>query len=115
MALAGAGGMHVLPHMYRPSKTRSMPVANAQLTASRIQIRVPTMKISGLCVLLPVVLIGGCAKDGATAPPDKPVTQTQAGNMSPEQKAGYEQAMKSRQQAMAATHAGSKPPGAGGQ
>jgi hypothetical protein len=73
------------------------------------------MKLSGLWVLLPVVFIGGCAREGATAPPDKPVTETQVESMSPEKRAGYEQAMKSRQQALAATHAGSNPSGASGQ
>jgi hypothetical protein len=73
------------------------------------------MKKSGFGLLVPMVIIGGCAREGATAPPDKPVTETQVENMSAEKRAGYEQAMKSRQQALAATHAGSKVSEASGQ
>jgi len=45
-----------------------------------------------------------CSSDpGVNAPPDPPVTQAQIDKMSPAQKAGYDQAMKSKDQAMAAT------------
>ena len=49
-------------------------------------------------------LVCGCSGDpGVNAPSDPPVTQAKINKMTPEQRAAYDQAMRSRDQALAAT------------
>jgi hypothetical protein len=54
-----------------------------------------------LCLFAIPALVCGCS--GGTAPPDQPVTQAQISKMTPENKAGYNAAMLSRDRALAAT------------
>jgi hypothetical protein len=58
-------------------------------------------------ILSLIALMGaafGCARDpGVNAPPDPPVSQAKIDQMTPQQRAAYDQAMKSRDEAMAAT------------
>jgi len=62
------------------------------------------MKMRSLVLLGLLVAAVGCTRDpGVNAPPDAPVTEAKISKMSPEQRAAYEQAMKSRDQALAAT------------
>jgi len=57
-----------------------------------------------LCIVALATLAWGCSGDpGVNAPSDPPVTQAKIDKMTPEQKAGYDQAMRSRDQALAAT------------
>jgi len=75
------------------------------------------MKIRCLTLVALSIVACGCQSDpGVNAPPDPPVTQAKVDHMTPEQRAGYEQAMKSRNQALAATQGkGPLANGAGGQ
>lgn len=60
--------------------------------------------ILALPILGLILMTGGCSQDpGANAPPDPAVTQAKIEQMTPEKRAAYDQAMKSRNQAMAAT------------
>lgn len=57
-----------------------------------------------LCLLLFGALACGCMRDpGVNAPPDPVVTQAKIDQMTPQQRAAYDQAMRSRDQALAAT------------
>jgi len=57
-----------------------------------------------LCLLALGSLTCGCTGDpGVNAPPDPAVTTAQINKMTPEQKAAYDQAMRSRNEALAAT------------
>ncbi len=55
------------------------------------------MKKPNITLLLVALVATGCGSSdpGASVPPAKPVTQADVDKMTPEQKAGYEQAMKS--------------------
>ena len=62
------------------------------------------MDIRKLVLCAGAAALCGCGQDpGVNAPPDPVVTQAKIDQMSPQQQAAYQQATRSRDQAMAAT------------
>jgi len=69
-----------------------------------------------LSLALPALAFGCSGDPGVNAPPDRTVSTAQVSKMTPAQRAGYDQAMMSKNQAYAATHGkGPLAPGANGQ
>ncbi len=61
-------------------------------------------RILSLSLLVLALSACGCMRDpGVNAPPDPAVTQSKISQMTPEKRAAYEAAMRSRDQALAAT------------